>query len=51
MADKGVSAVITGSVGPNAMNVLKAAEIDVHRGLPTTVKENIAKFKEGPLRR
>ena len=49
MADKGVSAVITGSVGPNAMNVLKAAEIDVYRGLPTTVKENIAKVKEGSL--
>lgn len=49
MVDKGVSAVITGNVGPNAMKVLKAANIDIYRGLSITVRENIEKLKEGSL--
>ena len=49
MADKGVSAVITGNVGPNAMNVLKAAGIEIYRGVEVSVKENIEKFKKGIL--
>ena len=49
MVDKGVTAVITGNVGPNAMNVLKAANIEIYRGIDVSVKENIAKFKKGLL--
>lgn len=49
MVDKGIAAVITGNVGPNAMNVLKAANIEIYRGKPVAVKENIEKFKEGLL--
>lgn len=49
VVDKGISAVITGNVGPNAMNVLKTAEIEIFRGLPVSVKENIEKFKNGLL--
>ncbi|HHX77864.1 MAG TPA: dinitrogenase iron-molybdenum cofactor biosynthesis protein, partial [Firmicutes bacterium] len=37
LADKGVEAVITGNVGPNAMKVLKAAGIDIYRGTTATV--------------
>ena len=49
MVDKGVTAVITGNVGPNAMNVLKAANIEIYHGVDVSVKENIAKFKKGLL--
>ncbi len=49
MVDKEVTAVITGNVGPNAMNVLKAADIEVYRGVDISVKENIEKFKKGLL--
>jgi predicted Fe-Mo cluster-binding NifX family protein len=49
MVDKGVTAVITGNMGPNAMNVLKAADIDIYRGAAASVKENINKFKNGLL--
>ena len=49
MVDKGVGAVITGNVGPNAMNVLKAAKIEIYRGESTSVQENIEKFKKGLL--
>ena len=34
VADKNVGAVITGNVGPNAMNVLKAANIEIYRAVP-----------------
>lgn len=49
MADKGVEAVITGNVGPNAMNVLKAAKIEIYRGESISVQENVEKFKKGLL--
>jgi len=49
MVDKGVTAVITGNMGPNAMNVLKAANIEIYRGAAVSVKENIEKFKKGLL--
>ena len=49
MVDKGVAAVITGNVGPNAMNVLKASNIEIYRGVDTTVEENIKKLKKGLL--
>ena len=51
MVDKGVEAIITGNVGPNAMNVLKAANIEIYKGLSATVKEDIEKFKKGLLER
>ena len=49
IADKGVTAVITGNVGPNAMNVLKAANIEIYRGANISVKENIEYLKKGLL--
>jgi len=49
MVDKGITAVITGNVGPNAMNVLKAANIEIYRGESVSVKENVEKFKKGLL--
>lgn len=49
MVDKGVQAVITGNIGPNAMSVLKAANIETYHGIATSVKENIEKYNKGLL--
>ena len=47
IADKDVEAVVTGNVGPNAMNVLKAAKIKLYKGSAESVKENVELFKKG----
>ena len=49
VADKEAEALITGNVGPNAMNVLKAAKIEIYKGIASTVKENVELFKKGTL--
>lgn len=49
VAEKDAKAVITGNVGPNAMNVLKAAGIEIFRGSAVSVKENVEAFKKGTL--
>lgn len=51
VADKGAEALITGNVGPNAMNVLKAAKIEIYKGNSLTVKENIELLNKGVLER
>jgi len=48
IAEKGVKALITGSVGPNADAVLKSAGIAVYRGAGT-VGSVVEKFKAGKL--
>lgn len=48
VVDKGAQAVITGTVGPNADEVLKRANIPVHRGAGT-VSGVIDKFKSDKL--
>ena len=49
IANQDVQAVITGNVGPNAMNVLKAANIEILKGSAVSVKENVEQFKKGLL--
>ena len=49
VAAKGVEAVITGNVGPNAFTTLSAAGIRVFTGASGTVKEAIEMFKSGSL--
>jgi predicted Fe-Mo cluster-binding NifX family protein len=41
--------VITGNVGPNAFQTLKAANIKTYQGASGTVKETLAKYKNGEL--
>lgn len=50
IASKGVDAVITGNCGPNAVQTLSAAEIELFVGQKGTVKEVVEKFKQGKLK-
>lgn len=50
ISDKGAEAVITGNVGPNAFQTLKAANIKIYQGASGTVKETLAKYKRGEMK-
>jgi len=50
LASQGVEAVITGNCGPNAVQTLSAAGVDLFAGQAGTVKEVVEKFKKGNLR-
>ncbi len=49
IADKGVGAVLTGNVGPNAHGVLRAAGVEVYLTTGGTVREAVQAFKDGKL--
>jgi predicted Fe-Mo cluster-binding NifX family protein len=50
LAKKGVSVLITGNVGPNAIQALKSAGIKVIVGAGGTVKEVVERYKRGELK-
>lgn len=49
VVDKGVEAVVTGFVGPNASRVLQAAGVKVYGNAAGTVRGALEKMKEGKL--
>lgn len=49
VASMGVSAVITGNVGPNAVKTLSAAGIRIYTGGPGTVEELVKGLNDGKL--
>ena len=51
IANKGVQAVLTGNVGPNAFQALSSAGIDIITGVFGTVREAVEKFKSGQLQK
>ena len=51
MASKGVKAVLTGNIGPNAFQTLNAGAIDVYTGASGSVKEVIEAYESGKLKK
>ncbi|NQT16539.1 MAG: NifB/NifX family molybdenum-iron cluster-binding protein [Planctomycetes bacterium] len=49
VVDLGVTAVITGNVGPKAFATLQAGNVKIYTRASGTVKEAIEKFKAGQL--
>jgi len=50
VASKGAKAVITGNVGPNAVQTLSASHVEVLSGQSGTIREAIERFKAGEIR-
>ncbi len=50
IAEKQVKTVLTGNVGPNAFQTLKAAGIEVITGFSGSVKEAIEKYKNNEFK-
>ncbi len=49
--NKGIEALITGNLGPNASQVLNSSKVAVYKGVMKTVSENIKEFSNGSLSR
>ena len=50
IVEKGASVVITGNVGPRALDVLKQFKVDIFNG-SGSVEENLQKFIDGKLKK
>lgn len=49
MSSKGVKAVLTGNVGPNAFQTLTGAGIEIFTGASGTAREAFQSYKEGKI--
>lgn len=48
---EGISAVISGAIGPNAIEVLRAAGVEFYEATPGSVKDNVEALNAGRLRK
>jgi len=48
--DARVDALVTGHLGPNALNILRDTKISLYEGVPATVAENLNQLKAGQLK-
>ena len=49
IVDRGATAVLTGSVGPNAYNALSAGGVEIFLGATGSVQNAVDQFREGKL--
>ncbi|MFP4005681.1 MAG: NifB/NifX family molybdenum-iron cluster-binding protein [Candidatus Hadarchaeia archaeon] len=49
VGDEGVDVLISGAVGPKAFSALDQWDIEIYKGEPGAVRENIDKFSSGDL--
>lgn len=49
VVEKGVKKIITGNLGPNAINILLDNEIECYKGEEKSLMENIKELKNGKL--
>ena len=49
IADRGVKAIITGNVGPNAFRVLLTAEVKIYSGVSGQISDALQNLKDGKL--
>lgn len=50
LASKQVRAVLTGNIGPNALQALQSAGINVFTGVSGTVEEAIGRYRKGEFK-
>ena len=50
IVNKGIKAVITGNIGPNAFQTLSSAGIEIAAGASGTVREAVEKYNRGEFR-
>ena len=50
LTEKGVSAILTGSCGPNAMQVLETSKIRVVTGVSGSVRQAVQQFTDGSIK-
>ena len=49
LLDRGIDAVITGQIGPNALAVLASSDVRLFQGLADSVRANLEAFEEKRL--
>src|SRR5690554_2994564 len=50
LVDQGVTVIITGQIGPNALRVFRAADIRLVQGVAGTAKKNLDLFLDNQLK-